>query len=271
MASDGLKTSTIRKYMRALRSVLRHAIDMEVIRDDPCQKVRYPRQEPDQRIHAWTPQQCQDFLEFVRKGYDRYDKTGRLYHELPDYKWYCFFLLSIYGSFRRGEIVALQWKDIDFDSHTITIQRAAQKIKGSVYVKQPKTQAGVRTVTMPARVFDAIAMLPRKGDFVFCQGGTVNPTEMIYPTSPTKTFTVLLHAYNCSHQDNQLPLITLHDLRHTGATIMLENGVGIETVSRRLGHSKASVTLDVYGESMQKTDRTAAEKLDELLTRKEEE
>lgn len=271
MAADGLKTSTIRKYMRSLRSVLRHAIDMEVIQDDPCKKIRYPRQEQDQRTHAWTPEQCQSFLQFVRTGYDRMDRTGRRFHEVPDFKWFVFFTLSIYGSFRRGEIVALQWKDIDFDNHTITIQRAAQKIKGSVYVKAPKTAAGIRTVTMPACVFDAIAMLPRKGEFVFTQGGTVSPDAMIYPTSPTKTFNVLLHAYNCANPDDQLPRITLHDLRHTGATILLESGVGIETVSRRLGHSKASVTLDIYGEAMEKTDKTAAEKLDQLLTHKTEE
>ena len=271
MAKDGLKVTSIKKYICALRSVIRHALDMREITEDPCRHIRYPRQQIIRRTHAWTPEQCQNFLDFIKTGYYRVDSKGRRYHETPDVKWYAFFLLALYGSFRRGEIVALRWSDIDFDDHTITIKRSVQKIKGQVIIKEPKTISSIRTISMPAGVIETLQMLPRKGDYVICRGGTVDPGGMLYPTSPSKQFCKFLNAYNSIHQANKLPVITLHDLRHTGATWLLESGIGIETVSRRLGHSKASVTLDVYGESMQRTDRTAAEKLDELLTHKSKE
>jgi integrase len=63
----------------------------------------------------------------------------------------------------------------------------------------------------------------------------------------------------------KLPSIRLHDLRHTAATLLLSEGVDIETVSHRLGHSKASITLDVYGHALETKDRAAADKLEELF------
>ena len=70
---------------------------------------------------------------------------------------------------------------------------------------------------------------------------------------------------NCEKEENRLPLIRLHDLRHTSATLLLSNDVDIETVSRRLGHSKASVTLDIYGHALPENDRKAANALEKML------
>ena len=261
----GLKPATVRKYMCAVSSVIRYALDMGIINTDPTARTRYPRQEQAQRKHAWTPEQCVSFLSFVHDGYARTDSAGRTYKQKTEYKWYVFFLLSIVGSFRRGEIVALQWDDINRDACTVTVRRSAAKVKGKVYLKEPKTAAGIRTISLPAYVLDAVYNLPRISEYVITRGGTVDPGARLYPTSPSKQFRHLLAAYNRIHKKAPLPVISLHDLRHTGITILLEHGVGIETVKRRAGHSRASVTLDVYGESYDRTDRQAAETLQRVL------
>ena len=73
---------------------------------------------------------------------------------------------------------------------------------------------------------------------------------------------------SCEREEDKLPLIRLHDLRHTSATILLSEGVDIETVSHRLGHKKCSVTLDVYGHWMEDNDRKASEKLEEVFQKR---
>ena len=65
--------------------------------------------------------------------------------------------------------------------------------------------------------------------------------------------------------DNNLPAIRFHDLRHTGASLLIASGEDIETLKERLGHSKASITMDVYGHAYKKKDRQAAERLDGLF------
>ena len=115
---------------------------------------------------------------------------------------------------------------------------------------------------MPASVLEELQKRRTPGAFVVSDHG-----QRLYPTSPTTAFRKHLEAYNEAHPGKPLPVITLHDLRHTSATALLESGVGIETVSKRLGHSRASVTLDVYGHSYEHVDRTAAETLDKIIRR----
>ena len=86
-------------------------------------------------------------------------------------------------------------------------------------------------------------------------------------STPTHKFKENLKLYNDTHElEDQLPDISLHELRHTSATLLLANGTDIETVSHRLGHSKASTTLDVYGHAMKKMDSKASDTLESILS-----
>ena len=85
--------------------------------------------------------------------------------------------------------------------------------------------------------------------------------------TPSHKFKEILDMYNATVEDEskKLPIIRLHDLRHTSATLLLSENCDIETVSHRLGHSKASVTLDIYGHALETKDRSASEKLTQLF------
>ena len=85
--------------------------------------------------------------------------------------------------------------------------------------------------------------------------------------TPYHKFKEVIALYNaqCEKEEDKLPNIRLHDLRHTSATLLLSENVDIETVSHRLGHSKASVTLDVYGHWLKETDEKASDTLENLF------
>ena len=90
--------------------------------------------------------------------------------------------------------------------------------------------------------------------------------SLIYPTTPYSDFKKLIRNYNKTAPANaQLPDITLHDLRHTNATLLIAQNIDVKTVSKRLGHAQTSTTMNIYAHSLQKMDQTASEALESVL------
>ncbi len=86
-------------------------------------------------------------------------------------------------------------------------------------------------------------------------------------STPNKVFQKIIKIYNNTHED-KLPMITLHGLRHTSATLLIAQNIDIKTVSHRLGHSEISTTLDIYAHALEKQDINAANSLSELFQKK---
>lgn len=219
------------------------------------------------------------------------------YNSVP-YQLQVFFTLAIYSGCRRGELIALTWDDVDFDNNVIRITKATGSSKKSgQYIKVPKTLNGVRDITLPKKCFDELkewhsqeyslsvklgsAWKGRQGNifdksFIFIQD---DGTQMSLST-PTHVFKKIIKEYNqmieqeASTKDGKdkeyilskkLPPIHLHDLRHTSATLLISEGVDVETITRRLGHSNPSITLRVYGHALESKDRAASDKLEQIL------
>ena len=227
-------------------------------------------------------------------------KTGKVYtvkeytsrHSVP-LQWRVYFMMAIYGMFRRGEMCALTWNDIDEEKRTISIDKAAAMTREEQYIKGPKTEAGIRVVSMPEEIFvllrdwkkEQTALCMKLGtawkghrngmkedgtpdtfdeNNVFIQLDSGLPVHL---STPGHKFHEIIDLYNATREDEaeKLPNIRLHDLRHTGATLLLGNNADIETVSHRLGHSKASVTLDIYGHALPENDKQAADMLEAMF------
>lgn len=177
-----------------------------------------------------------------------------------------FFTLAVFGGFRRGELCALKWEDVDFDKLCINICHAMSRYNGEEHLKEPKTASGNRSVVLPGCCFDLLREIRNSGckeraadgkhAFVFTKARSAEPLSL---QQPTNEFRKILA------QNPNLPPIRLHDLRHTSASLLLAYGVDVETVSHRLGHSKPSITLDIYGHALPEIDRVAADKLAQLL------
>lgn len=304
----GAAPSSIRDRFTVINSVFKYAFKKQYIRENPCQRCdeRPPvKMKTGKDIRFFTQDQARRFLrdaltmeyevKFGQRG-RKSKKTGKQY-TVKEYtvkktvplQWRVYFTMAIYGTFRRGEMIALTWNDIDEKKSIISIDKAAAMTKKETYLKGPKTDAGIRELYMPKEVFALLAAWKKEQAALCVKLGTAwkghrngikedgkpdsfdennifiqtdNGLQM-HLSSPNHKFHEICDLYNATREkeEEKLPRIRLHDLRHTGATLQLGNHVDIETVSHRLGHAKASVTLDIYGHALPENDKQAAETL----------
>ena len=304
MRESGLAPKTIHYTITAINAVFRYAYRLRIIQENPCtrDRIQLPKLKQDNEIHYFTPDQAIRFLDYMKLPYEKtvkaHTSTGAdgKPRMIPEYKeMICvplqhqlFFTLAIYGGFRRGELGALTWEDVNYKDHTITISKAIARRKGGQVIKDPKTEHGNRTVTLPASCFEMLrhwqteqlkyrfklgtAWQGNKDldkSYIFIQDNG----SMIDISSVRKRFLSIVRRYNeqCEKEKREadkLPEIRVHDLRHTCATLLLANDCDIATISQRLGHSKVSVTLDIYSHPLPENDKAAADILERVLSRR---
>lgn len=299
---NGLKPSTIKRFFTVLSSIFSDAVDHRMIDDNPVSHVRMPKikTNPD-GVEYFDLAEAMIFLSALDKKYyvahsaHEYIRKDGGARTIPEYEQQiaipfqtkAYMTIALYSGARRGELLALTWKDIDWEHSQIRIRKNAVAIKGDQIIKDPKTKAGTRDITLPRECMDLLSQLRdahldaskttgtywkgKRGkqfdeNYIFCQdNGT-----MLSLSTPTHQFKKIIHLYNSSVADSEqkLPDIHLHDLRHTSATLLISAGINIETIAKRLGHSKVSMTLDVYGHALNALDEVASATLEALLTPK---
>ncbi len=178
-------------------------------------------------------------------------------------------MLGLLGQLRKGEIGALDWADLDWQSGLLRVERSAVYVRGEgVLVKETKTPAGKRTVCLPRcalevlrEVYEEQLVEKRNAGENWIDSGamfTGRNGARQHPDTICRWFREFL-------KENGLPPMRFHDLRHTGASLLIAAGEDIETLKERLGHSRASITMDVYGHAYKAKDRQAAERLEALF------
>lgn len=303
LAADGKSPSTIRNYFKVIRSVLRAGVMWDILEHNPCERVVLPKLGPRYKYTVWTPEQVKIFLGALQEQYTyhfaertRTDGSGEAYAVAPydvekgiSKMFVALFSLMIYSSARRGEICALTWEDVDFRAAEISISKAASTTRSAgQIVKGTKTEAGHRRVAVPKEALAALSawkveemeLSMRLGslwegfrgpefnrNYVFIQR---HSGRMICADTIGKKFREVVELYNAKQkrEKDRLPVIRLHDLRHTGASLMVSSGVDIVTVSHRLGHAKPSTTLDIYSHALPAKDREASEALRDVIEAK---
>lgn len=291
----GYATKTIKNVHEIISSVYTTAIEWNVVMDNPCTRIKPPKQQEEQPgIKFFNLEQSQAFINYLNAGYkitvqahDRVDDTGKQYRvgtytehkELPT-QLKLFFNLALFCGMRRGELIALEWSDIDFIDNTISITKSTVQVNGKPHTKTPKTQSSIRTVSVPASIINlskeyrkeqlqyqlSIGTKWEGSNYIFIQW---NGRQM-HPDSPYSAFKKTIKRYNEEITDvsMKLPDIPLHGLRHTSATLLISQNTDIRTVAARLGHSRTSTTTDIYAHSLQRTDQEAADTLEGLFNQK---
>jgi integrase len=170
--------------------------------------------------------------------------------------------LALATGARRNELLALRWQDVDLDGGRLRIEQALEQTGGEIRVKEPKTRHGRRTISLPA---ETVALLKKhwheQQEQRLAAGLGKAPDASPVFASPAGAYLspdALSHAWERQMEVFGLSTITLHSLRHTHASTLLAAGVGVVTVSRRLGHSSPRITLEVYGHVIAGTDDQAA-------------
>jgi integrase len=186
---------------------------------------------------------------------------------LADHYLYPIASLALATGMRRGELLALQWSDVDLERAVVRVEHSVEETKAGLRVKPPKTKRGRRNIGLPAEA--AVMLREHRKRLIelrlaLGQGGP--PTlvfstvegEMLSPNSVSRSWRQTCKA-------RKLPRVQFHALRHTHASTLIRAGVDVLTISRRLGHSSASMTLDVYGHLMEGADAAAAKAIEGVL------
>ena len=200
-------------------------------------------------IKAWTVEQLRTFLDAVR-----------------DHRLHPAFHLSSHTGMRRGEVLGLRWCDLDLDAKRLSVRQALVSIAYDVEISDVKTGTGRRTIDLDPVTVDVLkawriqraeengGIEPRGEELVFVKpdGSWVHP----------QSFSQVLDR-KVAKLD--VPTISLHDLRHTHATLLLKAGVHVKIVSERLGHANVAFTMNVYQQVLPGMQAAAAETFSLLL------
>ena len=234
-----ISPKSVRNALLVLRPALERAFDLHLIQENPAARVVLPKRTRFKPT-IYADEDIQKLLT-VAHGTD-------LYFPL---------LLDLFTGMRRGELIALRWEDIDFESKKLHVRHSIVAVQGVPEMKGPKTEAGKRDIALSDKIIQLL--LQRRQEFPNTEYVVCQPDGKPYtPDAFSRKFQPFL-------QRNHLPHIRLHDIRHASATMMIEHGVDIKTVQSRLGHSDISTTLNIYSHMTEKMNRNAADKLDEVL------
>lgn len=237
-----LSSKTIREYHALISSVLHHAAKEELIVNNPALNATLPKVEH-KEANFYSLEQMHEIIKAIQ--------------EEPVF-WQAITYLLIGTGARRGEIVGLKWEDIDFEKGIIAIKRNVTAVKGRLVVGTPKTGEG-RFVSI------ALGFLAPLKEWKEQQREKIDASSDSFcfsldnPTIPLAPHSITTFYYRFSKR-HKLGRINAHAFRHSQASILLQDG-DITMASRRLGHSRTSTTLDIYGHMMPRTDKAAAEKV----------
>ncbi|MFC1993376.1 tyrosine-type recombinase/integrase [Chloroflexota bacterium] len=247
----GLSARSVVYHHRILSKALDYAVKMGLVVRNVAKVVEPPRTAR-VTMQTLSPEEVTRFLDAARET-----------------EYYVYFATLLYSGLRRGELLALRWRNLDLESGTLTVVETAYRLGNGEYrIKEPKTQQSRRTVTLPSslvelfKVYQADQVLLRVqlgislnvDDFVFIRpdGSPINPNAV------TLAFRRIIKRAG-------LRSIRIHDLRHTHATLMLKAGVHPKVVSERLGHANIGITLDIYSHVLPGLQEAAAEKFDRIF------
>jgi len=174
--------------------------------------------------------------------------------------YYEIFLLELATGLRRGELVGLQVNDFNFKENEITIVRQVIPSKGGIAIESTKTKSSNRTISIPPEVSEILEEFIKHHKSKWMFPSPVDNSKPLNPLSVNRKCRKILERANCKQ-------VRFHDLRHTFATLSLENGMDIKTLSSMIGHSTVATTLDVYSHISDEMLSSAALKIDGRMGR----
>lgn len=200
------------------------------------------------------------------------DEATRFLTEASKDRWSALFALALVTGMRPEEYLGLQWKDVDLEKGTATIQRALvwhRKGGGWTFIA-PKTARSRRNIPLPESVAQALAAHRRRqAEARLAVGADYQNYDLVFATrdgTPIMPRNLLSRHFKPILQRAKLPLsIRLYDLRHTCATLLLAANEHPKIVSERLGHASVTLTLDTYSHVLPSMQQAATEKLERIL------
>ncbi|PKI09161.1 site-specific integrase [Staphylococcus shinii] len=245
------------KDMKAIRiyasNVLDYAVNLKIISDNPFKYTKQPRKnevKQDESFNYYSSDELKTFLGFVE------DKP--MYHAI--------FRTLAFTGFRRGELMALTWEDIDFDKKTISISKTCARGKDyKLVIQAPKTKSSLRTISVDDKTLDVLKHWKTQQRIESLKFGhntmdkkqnvftDVTTNKILYPEHVNKVLNDICNG-------NNFKRIKVHGFRHVHCSLLFEAGLTIQEVQDRLGHGDIKTTMDIYAHVTEKQRDKVADK-----------
>ena len=249
MQSYDLNSATVKKLYVIVQSIFRRGAEQGFIRDTPCCNVILPKRKKSRKNKALEEDKLKRFMEYLEsKPWD--EDVKRIIKVL------------LYTGMRSGECLGLMWEDIDFDEMTITINHNLTDVGGKHTLGSPKTESSRRVIGMS----EVLASIFREQKAYIDKMSAALGKKFAHPEM---VFTSALGNYrdrNSVYQSlkrftkgTEFESLTLHQLRHCNATLLLNSGVDLKIVSEHLGHCDIGVTANIYADVLKSTKAKVAD------------
>lgn len=246
----GLSATSVKHQHRLISKMLKDAVKWQFISRNVAQAVSPPKTKKIE-MQIWDSNQIKQFLQAASSSV-----------------YYSIYLTTVYSGMRRGEVLGIRWQDVNLEDNILYVKQSLQPVKkvGLVF-KEPKSGKGRSISITPSlskelrkvykqQLEHKLLLGPDYHDFdlVFAQrnGNPIQPSEM------ARNFRKVIEGTN-------LPYIRFHDLRHTHASLMLQQGIHPKVVSERLGHSTIGITMDTYTHVLPNMQKEAAHQFEQLI------
>lgn len=253
---EGALSSGMVEYIhRVLKNIFNRAVEWKIIKTSPMAAIKKPKVEQGEM-----------------SVYDE-EEVHRLFQALEEANpmWRVMISLALTTGLRKGELLGLEWKNIDLNTGTIDVRQSLTYVKGTGFiVKEPKTKNSIRKVAVPPSLIPDLEAFKKQSAIERDRCGELwEGGERFFlfsswngkPLHPSSVKTWWRRFTN----RHGLRYIRFHDLRHTSATLLINKGVHAKIISERLGHANILTTMNIYGHALRSADQEAAKHFDSLF------
>lgn len=255
MQSYELNPATVKKLYVIIQSIFRRGVEQGFIRDTPCHNVLLPKRRTSRRNKALEEDKLKRFVSFLNeKPWDE------------DFKRIIKVLL--YTGMRSGECLGLAWEDVDFENNIISINHTLTDLGGKHHLTPPKTESSIRQIAM-GHDLKQILLAQRTyiEDLKLALGDDFAHPEMVFVSAlgNYRDRNSVYHSFKRFTKGTEFSDMTLHQLRHCNATLLLNQGFDLKVVSAHLGHCNINVTADIYADVLRSMKAKAADQIELAL------
>ena len=235
--------------------VLDYSIALGLLKDNPMRKITMPKRKEivdgEKVENYYNKEELQHFLDCIKSdGFAR---------------WHALFRLLAFSGMRKGEALALEWKDIDFNQSTVTVNKTlARGENNKLIIQSPKTKTSFRTVSVDPGTMQLLKEWRKEQarDYLKLGFNTMQPSQVVFTTYKNEYMQLasVTNRINKIIKKHDLKVITTHGLRHTHCSLLFEAGASIQEVKERLGHSDIQTTMNIYTHVTEKAKEGMAEK-----------
>ena len=240
--------ATAKKLYTIMQSVFHFAVSQGYLKETPCKGVILPSKDvtKDEKRKYLLEDELPRFIQLF-EGYSVLNTIVKV---------------LLYTGMRSGEALGLQWSDIDFDKRLITINHTLSDVGGKHFLTTPKTKTSRRNIYITDSLLEILREHKKKQhELAFMLGGQFELPEMVFTSElgNYKDRSCLNTSFKRNLKGTEFEFMTLHCLRHSNATLLLNEGVDLKIVSEHLGHSDVGTTANIYTDVLESTRKKTAD------------